>query len=90
MTNKSCKHWDSGYCYKPNSIYTIGCVGFDNCIYKNGACNVEAATPTKLTDEEWLDKYNECWGLIKEVELLLDKIVNTCNSIKQQIDDRKE
>lgn len=28
-----CEYNDCGWCYKPQSIYTKGCVGLSNCVY---------------------------------------------------------
>ena len=31
-----CKWWDSGWCYKPDSEYQCGCVGYRLCRYMRG------------------------------------------------------
>jgi len=33
MGKGKCEHWDSGWCYKPESKYRSGCPGKANCDY---------------------------------------------------------
>jgi hypothetical protein len=30
---QKCTHWDCGWCYRPKTKYTNGCVGLDKCDY---------------------------------------------------------
>lgn len=33
MTN-DCKHFNAGWCYKEDTVYTNGCVGYEQCEYR--------------------------------------------------------